>query len=264
MPDALAFCNVNRLLRLIYARQPPRENCGPNLAAFPENAGLKKKMPRNQTDYDPKTDRARKMRQAATQELYSYWNKLRGARLSPERAEIDPAEIRHILADTMILEVDEERQFPVRISGTRLNALFLGEQKGQALVSLFAPAERETVSAMILSVIEGARPIVAGLSAAPEGGEAATLELLLLPLRHRGKTHSRILGALTPSAIPSWLGLRQVECLKLVAMRFIDDGVPGPDVPMPHHRTPQTPAELASHNKTRRRSFFVIPGGRNS
>jgi hypothetical protein len=204
------------------------------------------------------------MRQAATQELYSYWNKLRGARLSPERAEIDPSEIRHILADTMILEVDEERQFPVRISGTRLNALFLAEQKGSAFVGLFAPEERETVGKMIVSVIEGARPVVAGLSAAPEGGDAAALELLLLPLRHRGKTHSRILGALTPTAIPAWLGLRQVECLKLVAMRFIDDGVPGPDVPLLPTRALQTPSDLASRNKTRRRSFFVIPGGRSS
>ena len=82
------------------------------------------------------------MRQAATQELYSYWNHLRGARLSPERDEIDPTAIRHILADTMILEVDEKRQFPVRISGTRLDALFLDEQKGRAFVVLFAPEDR--------------------------------------------------------------------------------------------------------------------------
>ena len=40
---------------------------------------------------------------------------------------------------------------------------------------------------MILSVLDGVRPIVAGLTAAPEEGEAATLEMLLLPLRHRGK-----------------------------------------------------------------------------
>ncbi len=204
------------------------------------------------------------MRQAATQELYSYWNKLRGARMSPEREEIDPAAIRHILADTMILEVDPERQFPVRISGTRLNALFLGEQKGQSFVGLFAPAERAAASAMMQSVIDGARPIVAGLTAAPEDGEAATLELLLLPLRHHGKTHARILGALTPTAIPSWLGLRQAASLHMVAMRFIDDGVAGPAAPlMPHRGTARTPAELARRAKTRRRSFFVIPGGRD-
>ena len=41
----------------------------------------------------------------------------------------------------MMLETDEDRTFPVCISGTRLNALFLGEQKGRAFIDLFAPAE---------------------------------------------------------------------------------------------------------------------------
>ena len=186
------------------------------------------------------------MRQAATQELYSYWNRLRGERLSPERDEIDPQAIRHILADTMILEVDAERQFPVRISGTRLNALFMSEQKGAPFVSLFAPEEREAASAMIVSVLDGARPIVAGLSAAPEGGEAATLELLLLPLRHHGKTHARILGSLTPLAIPSWLGLRQASCLRMISMRFIENGQDGA---MPAHPSRSRRGE----RRTRRR-----------
>jgi hypothetical protein len=209
------------------------------------------------------------MRQAATQELYSYWNHLRGERLSPERDEIDPQAIRHILADTMILEVDPERQFPVRISGTRLNALFLDEQKGASFISLFAPEERQAASAMITSVLDGARPIVAGLSAAPEEGEAATLELVLLPLRHHGKTHARILGALTPLAIPSWLGLRQATCLRMISMRFIENGHSGPAIPVrrgdgPARRAEDaTPEALARRQKTRRRAFFVIPGGRS-
>ena len=205
------------------------------------------------------------MRQAGTQELYSYWNRLRGARLSPEREEIDPAEIRHILADTMILEVDDERQFPVRISGTRLNALFLGEQRGKSFVSLFAPEEREAVSAMILSVIDGARPVVAGITAVPDDDAPANLELLLLPLRHHGKTHARILGSISPTAIPRWLGLRQAACLRMIAMRFIDDRPPSPVLPVQPDggAAPQTPGDLARRAKTRRRAFFVIAGGRS-
>ncbi len=205
------------------------------------------------------------MRQAATQELFSYWDQLRGARLSPERDEIDPAAIRHILADTMILEVDEDKSFPVRISGTRLNALFLAEQKGVSFVSLFSPEEQKAVSAMILSVADAARPIVAGLTAAPEDGDPANLELLLLPLRHHGKTHARILGALAPTAIPSWLGLRRALCLRVVAMRYIDEGLPGPLSPLLlNSGDAAAPAELARRAKVRRRSFFVISGGRRS
>ena len=197
------------------------------------------------------------MKQPATIELYTYWNLLRGARLSPEREEVDPLAIRHILADTMMLETDEDRTFPVRISGTRLNALFLDEQKGRAFIDLFAPDERQSAAAMILSMLNGARPVVATLTAAPQGEEPATLELLLLPLRHRGKAqartpHARILGALSPIAIPSWLGLRPALCLRMISMRFIEDG----------GLAQQTPEELTHGMIARRRAFSVIPGGR--
>jgi len=193
------------------------------------------------------------MRQPATLELYSYWNLLRGARLSPEREEVDPLAIRHILADTMMLEADEARTFPMRISGTRLNALFLGEQKDRAFIDLFAPAERPSAAAMILSMLNGARPVVATLTAAPQGDEPATLELLLLPLRHRGKGKARILGALSPIASPSWLGLRPARCLRMISMRFVEE----PPVQ-------DTPERLAGRISARRRGLFVIPGGRSA
>ncbi|WP_294541636.1 PAS domain-containing protein [uncultured Rhodoblastus sp.] len=205
------------------------------------------------------------MRQATTRELYRYWNHLRGARLAPERAEIDPAAIRHILADTMILEADDERRFPVRISGTRLNALFLDEQKGHSFVGLFAPEERPGIGAMIVSVLDETRPVVAGLTAAPQDARPAQLELLLLPLRHQGKTHARVLGALTPTAIPAWLGLRQAACLRMVAMRYIDKAEPGPLLPLSRQgdTEPQLPGELDRRVKARRRSFCIVSGGRS-
>ena len=203
------------------------------------------------------------MRQAATQELYSYWNQLRGARLSPEREEIDPTAIRHILADTMILEVDDERQFPIRISGSRLNALFLSEQKGASFVSLFEPEERASLSAMILSVLDGVRPVVAGLTAAPEDGEPINIELLLLPLRHHGRTHARLLGSLTPLSLPSWFGLRQARCLRVISLRFVENGELGPAMPLLQKPTAsRTPADLAQRLKSRSRAFFVIHGDR--
>ncbi|WP_298422474.1 PAS domain-containing protein [Rhodoblastus sp.] len=204
------------------------------------------------------------MRQAATQELYAYWNRLRGARLSPEREEIDPSAIRHILADTMILEVDEERRFPVRISGSRLNALFLDEQKGRPFVELFAPDERAMAAQMISDTIDGVRPIVAGLTAGIEDDLPAHLELLLLPLRHHGKTHARVLGMLTPIALPPWLGLRRADCLRLVSMRFIDEEQAAAlsFFPPRDNGSLDQPSDLARRTKTRRRSFFVIPGGR--
>jgi hypothetical protein len=195
------------------------------------------------------------MRQKASIELYKYWNALRDGRPTPGREDIDPLAIRHILADTMILEADDERAFPVRISGTRLNALFLDEQKGRSFTALFASQDQRTASAMMLSVLNGARPVVAGLSAAPEGGAPANLELLLLPLRPRAKEQARIIGALSPVATPSWLGLRRAECLRMVTMRFVDDD-PAPGA------LDESPRHMVQRMKARRRDFSVIEGGR--
>jgi hypothetical protein len=195
------------------------------------------------------------MRQNATIELYKYWNALRDGRPTPAREDVDPLAIRHILADTMILEADADHAFPVRISGTRLNALFLDEQKGRSFTGLFAPQDRRTACTMLLSMINGARPVIARLSAAPEGGTPASLELLLLPLSPRGKEQARILGALSPVATPSWLGLRRAECLRMVTMRFVDDD------PTAEARDEQ-PRPLTGRVSASRRDFSVIEGGR--
>ena len=42
------------------------------------------------------------MKHATTRMLFAYWDTLRGERAAPDRGEIEPGEIRHILADTFI------------------------------------------------------------------------------------------------------------------------------------------------------------------
>ena len=160
------------------------------------------------------------MRQPTTRHLYSYWNSLRGERAAPERAEIDPAGIRQVLAETFMLEVDENRDFPVRLSGTRLNAFWMSELKGHSFLDLWGE-ERASISAVLWTVLDGTVPVVMGATAAPAGREPLDLELLLLPLRHHGKTHARILGSIAASSRPRWLGLLPVEKLTLRSLRIV-------------------------------------------
>ena len=162
------------------------------------------------------------MKHAATQELFSYWNQIRGGRAAPERNDLDPGAIRGILADTFILEVDTYLSFPLRLSGTRLNALFLEEQKGKSFLNFWSKSERHALSAILLTVLDGTCPIVAGVRGGPAGQPEMDLEMLLLPLRHNGKTHARILGILSPAQSPTWLGLLPIENLKLQSMRVVD------------------------------------------
>ncbi len=163
------------------------------------------------------------MRQAVSRELYEYWDRLRAGRAAPDRSQIDPAQIRGVLADTFLLEVDPERSFPIRLSGARTSALFGTELKGSRFMHLWAEKDRVAVNQMLACIIDEPAPAVAGVTAAPAGRTPLDLELLLLPLRHHGKTHARILGSLAPANIPSWFGLIPAETLGLSSLRILAD-----------------------------------------
>lgn len=172
------------------------------------------------------------MKQAATRQLYAYWDELRGERLSPERGEIDPAAIRGILADTFILEVDEAKRYPFRLSGTRFNALFMEDLKGRSFECLWAERDRADIGNLLASVCDEAAAIVAGVDAAPANRPPIELELLLLPVRHLGKTHARILGCMAPAKLESWIGLIPAKCLSLRALRILPEMLPRQSQPL--------------------------------
>jgi hypothetical protein len=163
------------------------------------------------------------MKQATTRQLFDYWDRLRGGRVAPERAQVDPAQIRGVLGDTFMLEVDPERTFPIRLSGARTSALFQKELKGESFVRLFSQDDRIAVNQLLAAVVEEPAPAVAGVCASPLGRATLDLELLLLPLRHHGKTHARILGSLAPVSIPSWFGLVAADRLRLGSLRILAD-----------------------------------------
>ena len=62
---------------------------------------------------------------------------------------------------------------------------------------------------------------IAGLVGRTEYGEEMPLEMILLPLRHGGKPHARVLGALAPLTVPAWIGLRPLRELATLSMRVM-------------------------------------------
>jgi len=63
-----------------------------------------------------KTER-QEMKHPSNRELFEYWNMLRGERLAPERADIEPSAIRTILGDTFVLERDGWKDPVFRLAG---------------------------------------------------------------------------------------------------------------------------------------------------
>ena len=102
------------------------------------------------------------MKQATSKELFGYWDQLRRGRAAPERAQIDPAQIRGVLGDTFLLEVDPERTFPIRLAGARTGALFVRELKGDRFIHLWDERDRDAIAQLLACVIDEPAPAVAG------------------------------------------------------------------------------------------------------
>jgi hypothetical protein len=84
------------------------------------------------------------MKHSSIRELFDYWNERRGRRAAPERGDIEPGDIRGVLADTFILAFDAPASHPFRIAGTRVCALFGRELKGEAFCRFVGGGEPAT------------------------------------------------------------------------------------------------------------------------
>lgn len=193
------------------------------------------------------------MKQASSRELFGYWVARRGTRSAPERGEIEPSAIRKALGDVFILEFDRLAGHPFRLAGTRVCALFGRELKNEQFIDLWQGTSRRALAELIDAIADEATGVVASVSGLTGEGWKQDLELVLLPLAHRGDTHQRMIGALAPLSAPFWLGTAKLGTLTLGNIRHLDPALETP-----------TAARLVAGNisAARRATFTVFEGGR--
>lgn len=204
------------------------------------------------------------MKHPTSRMLHAYWDRLRGERAAPERGEIEPGEIRNLLADSLILEIEVGRRAAsLRLAGTRVCALFGRELRGAAFADLWGAPAADPWRLVEIVAVDTAG-VVAGLQGTTVQGETLDLELLLLPLRHRGRTQARILGSLSPVLVPHWLGLRPLASLATTSLRVLGQADPF------REEAPDAAALLANLPRPandalplRRGHLLVHPGGRS-
>jgi hypothetical protein len=168
-------------------------------------------------------NKGHKMKHPANRELFDYWNKRRGLRQAPTRADIEPSGIRNILGDTFILEANDNQNHRFRIAGTRLCALFGRELKAESFVMLWRQPWQIAVRELIAVATEETVGIVASATGATSDDTLAPvhLEMLLLPLAAPSRGEAHVMGTLSPMEMPYWLGAKAVGPLTLGMFRHI-------------------------------------------
>ncbi|MCG7505155.1 PAS domain-containing protein [Mesorhizobium retamae] len=202
--------------------------------------------------------------------LFQYWNRLRNGRPAPRRTEIEPADIKTLLADTFILEKDTRGEAVFRLAGTRLCATYGRELKGFSFPSLWREKDQRLVSRLMQDVFERNAAVLVSYDGTSRGGYACGFELLALPI-DGGAEHPRCLGVVSAIQKPFWLGADPIADATIGSVRVID---PDKEVAALANRTTiaapsLAPAELGRPQAHGRfgsarhvRHLVVLDGGR--
>ncbi len=202
--------------------------------------------------------------------LFQYWDRLRNGRPAPRRAEIEPSDIKAMLADTFILEQDGRGAAVFRLAGTRLCAAYGRELKGFAFSSLWAARDQSLAARLAAGALREKAVSVTSFEGITQQGRSCMFELLLLPLEG-GVDSPRSLGSLAPVEKPFWLGNDPVMESRIDSMRVVDpDREPmflknRPAIAVPS--LAPSSGTLTSGQGAKRRRFkhlVVIEGGRDT
>ncbi|HEY6631110.1 MAG TPA: PAS domain-containing protein [Rhizobiaceae bacterium] len=209
------------------------------------------------------------MKQDGSIALFQYWNRLRRGRPAPKRTEIEPADIKALLADTFILERDTRSQAVFRLAGTRLCAVFGRELKGFSFPSLWQDKDRRLVGRLVYGVFEDSNVVAVTFDGISGNQRSNPFEMIILPLEG-GADNQRCLGAVSAVEKPFWLGADPILEARVESVRVVDaDREPVFLANRPAIQVPAlSPSELPSvhDNPTagsrRIRHLLVLDGGR--
>jgi hypothetical protein len=119
--------------------------------------------------------------------LYAYWQRKKGERLAPARADIAPEEITELLPWVFLIEMDGER-FRFRLVGTAVTEEYRGKLTGMYLDEVdLDHATTRTISEYRKSA-RNCLPIVSQWQYIKNDGRYLDYERLILPLSADGKT----------------------------------------------------------------------------
>lgn len=210
------------------------------------------------------------MNQDGAFELFQYWDKLRGKRPAPQRAEIEPTDIKALLPSTFILERDARGEAVFRLAGTGLCAIYGRELKGHSFSSLWAERDQHLIARLARHALDELSVTVVAFEGLSREGRINSFELVILPLEgERGA--ARALGLVQPLMKPYWLEADPIEENRIDSFRIVQ---PDNEEAFPANRSAMSVPPLSPDGTTlsrplhdggrRIRHLIVFEGGRQA
>jgi len=128
--------------------------------------------------------------------LYGYWQKLRGNRAAPSRADVDPSHIVTVLPHIGLFDVEANpRRYRIRLMGTRIVSWYGCDLTGRYLDEIdFGTAESFTF-AILDGVVDRMVPGYMSGAYTKQDGRTIRYERLYMPLSADGTKVNMVIGA---------------------------------------------------------------------
>jgi hypothetical protein len=136
------------------------------------------------------------MNTAILNDLRAYWEKLRGDRIAPYRAELDPRSFEAALEHMFILERLNPTQVRIRLAGMRICEIMGMEVRGMPPEALIDPDHRQSLTDLLDSVFNTPAIAEIDLEMHDPSGIASDARMLILPLRSDFGEMTRAIGCL--------------------------------------------------------------------
>lgn len=182
------------------------------------------------------------MRLNTTIQIFEYWNKLRGSEIAPLRSQVEPGDVRQVLSSLFMLESTDSGRVTFRLAGTRICDLFGHDLGGNCLSDLWAHGH-EDIEKTAIGVMEHGIPALLNATGYSTAGHRAAFEIILLPLRSNDGECDKLLGAIAPATVASWLEVVPLQFLALDRSRLLHEQLE-PAAPRKH--TPESEATAAA------------------
>jgi len=160
------------------------------------------------------------MRNTKTKTVFDYFNRVRGDRTAPLRADIDPAALTSVLPDVFILGMGRHGSPIFRLAGTRVCALLGRELRGEEFLDLWHAPNRHKMKLATDAVLANQAPLTVEIGTLADEEESGRLEMLLAPLCSRPGICDRFIGSLVDLGEPP-LRQEKSRILQALALNFI-------------------------------------------
>jgi len=143
------------------------------------------------------TEFAGRIENPLLREIFAYWQRQRGDRAMPARADIAPMEIPRLLRHVFLIDViAEPRDYRYRLVGTAISERYGEERTGKLVSEVFAEPTLSIVMRVHDTVVNERRPVRATGPVVWRQDDYTTFETLFLPLSDDRRSVNMIFGGM--------------------------------------------------------------------